>query len=201
MTEPLPVVPLPDDVPQQLAAATARWKRLRKAATYASFDAWTLAIIGALSLACGGYSSVLGVMISFALLGSAFFEFRSVGRLRRLDSIALKHLAYNQLALASALILYAIISIIQISHGGGMVSSVNQQLVEAGGGSIDAQTQGTISSVLELMYGLLIVVAVGVQGGTALYYLSRRKYLQEYLDQTPVWVQQMQRERGTVSVG
>jgi hypothetical protein len=201
MTEPCPVLPLPDDVPQQLAAATARWSRLRRAARYATFDAWTLAILGALSLICGGYSSVLGLLISCALLGSAFFELRSVARLRRLDPIALKHLAQNQLALAAALIIYALVSLIQISHGGGIVSAVNQQLNEAGGGSIDSQTQSTVISVLQLMYGLLIAIAVLVQGGTAMFYLSRRKHLQDYLDQTPPWVQHMQRERGAVSVG
>jgi len=46
----------------------------------------------------------------------------------------------------------------------------------------------------------LIAVALLVQGGTALYYFSRQKHLLRYLQQTPPWIQQMQRDRGEISL-
>jgi hypothetical protein len=39
-----------------------------------------------------------------------------------------------------------------------------------------------------------------VQGSTAIYYFSRKKHSRKYLTETPDWIQQMQRERGEVSL-
>jgi len=39
-----------------------------------------------------------------------------------------------------------------------------------------------------LGYSALIAVSILVQGGAAYYYLSRRKYLREFLEHTPAWV-------------
>jgi hypothetical protein len=46
------------------------------------------------------------------------------------------------------------------------------------------------------VYALLIVVAVGVQGGTAWFYLRREKHLADYLRQTPAWIVDLQRRGG-----
>ena len=44
-----------------------------------------------------------------------------------------------------------------------------------------------------VMYGTLAAVAIFVQGGTALYYLSRRRLIEQYLRETPAWIVQAQR--------
>jgi hypothetical protein len=43
-----------------------------------------------------------------------------------------------------------------------------------------------------LIYGTLAMVAIFGQGGTALYYLSRRRYVEDYARQTPQWIIQAQ---------
>jgi hypothetical protein len=43
-----------------------------------------------------------------------------------------------------------------------------------------------------LIYGTLALVAIFGQGGTALFYVSRRKYIEEYARQTPAWIVQAQ---------
>ena len=139
----------------------------------------------------------MGLLISFVLLATGSFEIRSVRALRRLNPSSIYHLAYNQLVLAAALILYSAISLIQTRHGGGMPSEIEQALSQTGSGS-DIHDQ--LSSAAEILYSLVIAVAVLVQGSTALYYFSRQKHLQQYLAQTPDWVQQMQREGGEVSL-
>ncbi len=187
-------MPLPDDVPRQLAAATLAWTKLRRACAYATFDAWSLAIFGALTMVCGGYSSVLGLLGSVALLGAAFFEFQNVGKLRRLNAQALTYLAYNQFALGGALILYAVVSLIQVARGGGMLAALNAQMGDLG--QMSGQANDLAPMVLNITYSAIIAIAVLVQGGTALYYLSRRKFLKRYLEQTPPWIQQMQFESG-----
>lgn len=44
-----------------------------------------------------------------------------------------------------------------------------------------------------LIYGTLAAVAIFVQGGTALFYHSRRKYIEAYVNETPAWIVQAQR--------
>ena len=38
-----------------------------------------------------------------------------------------------------------------------------------------------------------IVISIVLQGGTAIYYKSRRKYVEAYVRETPDWIVQMQR--------
>ena len=49
------------------------------------------------------------------------------------------------------------------------------------------------SMIYNLVYFALIAIAIGAQGGTALFYLSRQKHLQGYLQHTPTWIVEMQR--------
>jgi hypothetical protein len=190
-------LPPPIEIPQQLALASTAWKKLRRLAGYATFDGWSLAIVGALTLSCGGYGSAMGLLISFVLLGAGIFEIRSVHDLRRLKSSAISRMACNQLVLAAAIIVYAVISLIQSRHGGGTTNEIEQALAQAGA-TDDIHDQ--LSTATETLCGGLIAVAMLVQGSTAIYYFSRQKHFQKYLTETPDWIQQMQRERGEVSL-
>jgi hypothetical protein len=190
-------LPAPAEIPEQLSLASRDWVKLRRMASYAAFDGWTLTILGALSLVCGGYSSASGLLVSSVLLGTGLFEIRSVRRLRRLDPDSIIHLGYNQFVLAGVLVLYAIISLIQ-SYRGAMPSEVMNAIAEVGGSTED--TKKTLVAAMEIFYAALIAFTLLVQGGTALYYLSRRKLFLQYLEKTPEWIQKMQRERGEVSL-
>jgi hypothetical protein len=191
-------LPPPIDIPQQLSLATRAWAKLRRLAMYAAFDGWTLSVLGALTLVCGGYGSVLGLLMSFVLLGAGIFEIYSVRQLRQLKPSAINHLAYNQMALAGMLVTYSIISMIQSRHGGGLSAEIQQSLADAGGAVGDTNDQ--LSAATDIFYCGLMAFALLVQGGTAMYYFSRRKHLQRYLEETPDWIQQMQRERGEISL-
>jgi hypothetical protein len=191
-------LPTAVDIPRELALASAAWKPLRRLAGYASFEGWSLAIFGALTLVCGGYGSASGVMVSIALLTTGIFEIRAAGQLRRLNPSAINRLVGNELVVAAALIAYAMINLYLSRHGGGTPSQIEQMIGQAGGSTIDIGDQ--LTSAVELFYLAVIVFALLFQGGTALIYLSRRPHLKRYLEQTPDWIQQMQRERGEVSL-
>jgi hypothetical protein len=186
------------DIPQQLQAATNQWAKLRRLAAYAAFDGWSLTVLGTLTLICGGYGTAPGLLVSMALLGTGIFEIQSVGRLRRLNPNAIPHMAYNQLVLAGGLILYAIINIIQARHGGSAMTGELQQALAMTGS--DSAIDDQLTSIMQIFYTALIAIALMVQGGTAIYYFSRQKFMLQYLAQTPDWIQQMQRERGEVSL-
>ena len=191
-------LPTATDIPRELAAASAAWKKLRRLAGYAAFEGWSLATFGAMTLVCGGYGSASGLMISLALLGTGIFEIRTARQLRRLNPSAIIQLAGNELVLAAALIAYALINLYLSRHGGGAPSEIEQMIGQAGDSTSDIHDQ--LSSAVELFYLGLIAVALVAQGGAALVYLSRRPHLKRYLEQTPDWIQQMQRERGEVSL-
>jgi hypothetical protein len=191
-------LPIGTDIPHELATASAGWRKLRRLATYAAVDGWSLAVFGALTLICGGYGSVPGVFVSLSLLATGVFEIRCVKQLRRLNPSAVIQLACNQLVVAAALIGYAAANIVQAHQGGGAPSEIEQMIAQAGGSPGEVHDQVTNAS--DLLYFGLIAFTLVVQGGTALYYLSRRPHLQQYLEQTPEWIQQMQRDRGEISL-
>jgi hypothetical protein len=191
-------LPTGTDIPRELATASTGWRKLRRMAAYAAFDGWCLAIFGACTLVCGGYGSVPGLFVSLSLLATGVFEIRCVMQLRRLNPSAVLQLACNQMVVAAALIGYAAANIFQAHHGGGAPSQIEQVFLQLGGSPSDIHEQVTNAS--DLLYFGLIAFALLVQGGTALYYLSRRPHLQRYLAQTPGWIQQMQRDRGEISL-
>jgi len=175
-----------------LADARLAAKKIRRAVTYATFDAWTIAIFAALSFVCGLFSGVSGVLLGAAMGIIAFVEFKGVARVRQLDATAAKTLAYNQLAFSAVLIIYALWSL----HSIPTMSSVTSQL----GQNSDLVDTGQIDSWLRLgwflLYGTVIAVAVFAQGGTALYYFSREKHIREYVQTAAPWIVEMQRSGG-----
>jgi hypothetical protein len=61
----------------------------------------------------------------------------------------------------------------------------------------EAGIRGSIDSLARLLgvlvYGTLAAVAIFGQGGTALYYFTRRKHVEAYLRETPQWILDAQR--------
>jgi hypothetical protein len=152
----------------------------------ASFDAWTIAICAALSLLTG-YDSASGLFISTGLGVVAYVEFSAIKRLRQLIPEAMPQLAYNQFALGGVLIVYAVWSI----FGPGR-ANISEAIDAMGNVDPDVKRQ-LLDTSTWIIYGALIGVAVFVQGGTGLYYLSREKRVREYVEQTPEWIKQMQK--------
>lgn len=194
---PTPVIPQPSAglTPQQLqdvAAARQRAGKLRRAVSVAKFDAWGVAIFGGLTL--------LGSLVSFSVIGTAlgigmaivaYVEFKGIERLRQLDPTAANTLGRNQLFFGGLLLLYAIYSLFSIYHDnsppfGGALSSADAAAI-----GLDVTSITRMAGWL--VYGTLAFVAITVQGGTALYYFSRRRYIEQYASETPQWIIDAQR--------
>jgi hypothetical protein len=175
---------------QQLAAARLAAKKLRRASSVANFDGWSLGFFAGLTLLFG-ITSVDGWIIGLILASIAYIELRGASRLRLLDPVAPRVLGWNQVALASLLILYSFWRIYQESTGKGELASLS------GGDPMVAEAvqpyQGMVLQITMLFYVGLIVFAVFAQGGLALYYFTRARTLKYYLEQTPEWILQMQK--------
>ncbi|MBC8108232.1 MAG: hypothetical protein H7Z14_16720 [Anaerolineae bacterium] len=189
----IPPAPTSGLAPQQvteLIAARDRAAKIRRAGGVAKFDAWMIAIFAALTGVTGLFS-IPSLLLAAGMGFVAWREFRGVEALRRLDRSAPKSLAINQLCLAAILIAYALWQVIQTATSSGEYTAM------AGGDPQLTQMLGPIDDLVKTLtlsvYGLIILIAIFVQGGTALYYFTRQRYLREYLEQTPSWVVDLQR--------
>ena len=179
--------PLAAEQVEQIAAARKAYKPVKRAISVASFDAWTIALFAAGSLACG-FGSASGIFIGVAMGAIAAVEFYGLSRLRRLDVRAPKLLALNQLAFAAMLIAYGAWSL--------YLAATNPNPLGAAASPEMDQVLGDYSGMMRTLnaaiYGGVIVVAIVVQGGTALFYFSRGNKVREYVQNTPNWILQMQ---------
>jgi hypothetical protein len=181
----------PPEVQEQLTKARLASKKLRRAIAVATFDAWMIAVFAGLSFVAG----LLGKDISGMVIGAgmgviAYVEFDGTSRIRRLDASAARRLAYNQLSFAGLLILYALWGL----HGVSNDSTIKELQ------SYDAQFGDITSLVRTIWYAVylgLIAVAIFAQGGTALYYYTREKYIHRYVQETAPWIIEMQRAGGS----
>jgi hypothetical protein len=179
------------DVPRQLAAAQAAWRPVGRAVRYATFDAWTLAACGVLSLPCMGIDAA-GVVVAILLCAIAFVEFRGAGRLRRLDPTAPRLLAVNQLVLTGAVLLYCLWNIYLTRMNRGLVGL----LIEQGGDQAGPDMIASARQIIYAMYAGLAVIGPAATAAAAWFYSSRSAHLTAYLIDTPPWILQMQRDNG-----
>jgi hypothetical protein len=181
--------------PQQLqdvAAAQLRAKKIRRAVGVAKFDGWATGVFGGLTfLTSLLFFSPVGILLGAGMIVVSFVEFRAVGRLKQLDAAATKTLAWNQVFFGSLLLAYAIYSLWNSFHGQGAISAqiANEPELKSMVGDLGSLETG----IGLLVYGTLAAVAIFGQGGTALYYLSRRKIVEAYVRETPPWIIQAQR--------
>jgi hypothetical protein len=175
---------------EQLATARRAYRKIGKAISIAQSDGWIIAVFAGLTLLCG-LTDVPSIVLSIGFGTIAFFELKGAGKLRRLEPGAPQMLGINQLALSGALMIYGVWHIITALSGGGDLAQISQQSPEL------AQSMSEygplVRNVIMLFYGALIAVAIFGQGGLALYYFTRLKYLRTYLAQTPAWILAMQR--------
>jgi len=201
---PLPPAASPQLTPahfQQLAEARYKHKKIRRAISVATFDGWTIGFFGGVSLIVGivGGISPGDIVVGLALTTIAFIELRTAKSLRRLDVRSARVLGFNQVALAGLIILYSLWRIHDATSPTGSNSEMFSEIAQ-----VDPSMTGTVQSIAQqasyILYGSLILFAILAQGGTALYYFSREKYIREYVEQTPPWILQMQQSPGGFEV-
>lgn len=171
---------------QQLADARLRGAKIRRAISVAKFDAWTVAIFAGFTL-MGALFSIVAAILGLGMAAVAFVEFKCIPRLRRLDPTVAKTLALNQVGLGLLLLAYAGYSLATVGNGMEELKSQGPEVAQ-----FMAGYAGMVDAISYLIYGTLALVAIFGQGGTALFYLSRRKYIESYATQTPQWIIQAQ---------
>jgi hypothetical protein len=172
---------------QELSEARRRGVAVRRAVATARLNAWSIAIFAGLTL-LGALVSWWGLILGLGMGVVAFNEFKGASRLRRLDADATRMLALNQLFLGVLLLTYAVYSLFTVGRGDSEIAGYIRQSPELQ--PVLGGVEDLARLIGYLMYGTLAAVAVFVQGGTALYYRSRRRHIEAYVQQTPAWIQQ-----------
>ena len=166
-------------------------KPIRKAAGYARFSGWSTLLAGVVSVLFS-LGSFPGMMLGGAL---AFIGMRELGLSRRIEGFDVRvplAMALNQVALGLVLIGYAGFKIVTMDSSDGVIAGT---LASDPTVAAMPELAGTMDQLNQIEYllnlgvaGILIVVAVVVQGGTALYYLSRRGAVRRIRKHAPEWV-------------
>ncbi len=197
-----PTAPLTPEHLAQITQATLRAKKIRKAGSVATANGRILAVFSvgsflfaAVSLVSGEFD-VIGLIMGAGLGLAAWNEFRGRAMLGRFDVRACRVLGWNQLGLMALVIGYAGWMLGRSLWGPDPYAEAmaGEPMLAGPLGSIN-QLYRTLSLAF---YGGLIAATVIFQGLNALYYFTRRKYVEAYLRQTPEWVVQLQR-RGFVA--
>ena len=176
--------PLSPEQREELARANERAKKVLGAARVATFNGWAIGVFAAVSLLFAVFSlTALVVGIGMAIV--AWNEFRGRRLLRRFDSHGPQLLGRNQLGFMGLLIGYCLWSIYST-----LTNPIAQlEELEAIAGPI-----GELVTTLTLtVYGVVILLSLLIQGLNARYYFARTKLMQDYLNETPAWIIDLQR--------
>lgn len=112
--------------------------------------------------------------------------------IRRLEPDVTKRLAINQLIFGALLMIYACSSMWTALHE---PSDIDKELSSQG---VDAtQMLGSVGqlehTITVALYASVIVAAILGCGGMAWYYVTRRKYIVNYLREAPPWIIDLQK--------
>lgn len=170
---------------RQIASAKQLRRRIDKAARVAAFNGWTAAVLAALSMPLALFSRT--TLVAVIVLGvNAYVEFTGKRMLRRLDERAPLVLACNQFALGAIIIAYAVW---QLAVSGNVKNQFADEIAQNPElADILGQYDDVWRLAWQLVYGALIFCTILMQGGMGLYYLTRRRHLRRYVDETPDWV-------------
>jgi hypothetical protein len=189
--------PLSVEHRRELVAARDRSTSIRKAARVAAFNGWTTALIAALSAPFSLFSPV-GLALTVGIAFVAFNEFRGRKRLLAFDPSGASLLGWNQVGFLAMIVAYCLWS---MHTGVNIDTSLPPELKSADMDALLAQSGGVgelldpafINKLVAYFYGGVIALSALFQGGTALYYFSRRHLVEEYIAETPEWVRDVQR--------
>jgi hypothetical protein len=192
------ISPLSEQHFAQVRRVIAVRRPVVRTARTARASAWTILIIGLLSLPLAVLSMnvlSIGVVVGVCIIGLR--ERAGAARLLRGDVDAAGMLAGNQLAFLLLILLYCGVQIGRLAAGGGAagaISSVEAQLSQA----LDPATMAQLKRMTNLatygLYGLVAGISILYQGGMAAYYYSRRQHLLTLRQTTPPWIERLLRE-------
>ena len=182
--------PLTPEHQRALVEANQRGQKVMAAGKMAAFNGWTSGIFAALTLPFALFS-LTALVVGAGLALVAWNEFRGRKLLLHFDRGGPRVLGWNQIGFMALLIGYGLWGIYAAFTGPNPYADQIKAMPEL------EQMLGPIDELHLLLavavYGCVIVFSMIFQGLNALYYFTRRKHLDAYLDQTPSWIVDLQK--------
>ena len=159
-------------------------RKIRNSVMYARLDAITVGLFGILSFIFAAKAfSIPGMLVGVGMSLVAFREFQLARDLSNGHPKSPGGLAWNQLLLSGVLLAYAIWAFSAAwRNPQPFITAIEPQLYKDPNAKVliesgDFPVEQFVRIFLVIIYGTLTVIAITVQPLTALYYLTRRKYL------------------------
>jgi len=186
--------PLSAQERRELDASREDVKKIQSAAKVAAFNGWSTGAVALLSAPFALWSTT-SLIMTLGLAIVSFNEFHGRRRLLRFDPSAARLLGWNQLFLLAMVVGYCAWMLYAGLAGDGSFEAQLQAQPELRQalGSLD-DVEGLYEGVVVALYGSIIVASILFQGLNALYYFTRRKYVEAYVRQTPEWLLEVQRD-------
>ncbi len=176
--------PLSPQQQEELALATDGSKKILAAAKVATFNGWTLGVLGVLSILFGLFS-LTGFIVGVFLVIVARNEFRGRALIRQFEPRGALLLAKNQIGLIGIVIAYCLWSMYTtVANPSGQTAELEE---------LAGLPSGLVTELTLMVYGVVIVLTLLFQGLNARYYFVRSQQLKDYLERTPEWIVDMQR--------
>lgn len=175
----------------QVAAAKQRRNKVDFAIVVASVSAWSLAVFAGVSWLFALFS-LKAALVAAGLSACAFFEFRGVAGLKRMDLRAPARLAWNQFGLAVLIAAYCVWSALSAWYGPNPYAQAVATTPELG--DMLEPFEDVMRQITVGVYALVLVLSVCIQASTIVYYRSRRKIIAAYLKETPGWIVELDRQ-------
>jgi hypothetical protein len=185
--------PLSQSQQHQIAAAKIRARKIRKAAAVAGFNGWTTGILAVCSAPFALFG-LPGLLITAGMSLVAFNEFQGRRRLLQFDGEAPAFLGWNQIGFLALIAAYCcwMLFVGLTSEGPFAAEFEAKPELRVAFDSVDEFDQ-YYRILMTVVYGTGIVLSVIFQGLNAIYYFTRQKHVQAYVQQTPAWVIDLQR--------
>ncbi len=185
--------PLTPEHHQQLLEANQRARKIHTAAGVAAFNGWVTGAIAVLSAPFAPFS-IAGSLVTIGTAVVAYNEFRGRRMLLSFKPRGAALLGWNQVGLLGLIVGYCLWMIVAGLVGPSPYESELQAYPELKSvlGSPEQLRRLTQTLVLAV-YGSVIGLSGIFQGLNAVYYFTRRKHIDAYLQKTPPWVVTLQR--------
>jgi hypothetical protein len=180
------VSPLSPEQQQELRTAKTSARSFLGASKVATFNGWTIGFFAFVSILSGIFD-LSGLLVGLGLALVARNEFVGRRRLRALDPSGLVLLWRNQVGLMLLIIVYCAWSIYSV------LANPNPELVAL----LELVGEGAdelFKSLTTMVYKAVIGATIICQGLNARYYYVRVARIRDYLQRTPRWVLDLQRD-------
>lgn len=171
---------------EQIAQARRLGRKVRNARIVATISGWTTAVFASLTV----ITSVMhlpGLMLGMGMAIVSIIEFKGAAGLRILDRGAPRRLVINQACLGALLFSYSAWCLWTSLTRPSEILSDPQLAAMIG----DVRQIETV--VYTAVYGAMMLFAIVGPGLTALYYATRTRHIDKYLQQAPTWIIELQR--------